>query len=46
MQYCQGYEKRRLEVDFAYDFELMGLTSSARGYKLAWEINHVLALIW
>lgn len=35
-------KKRRLDVEFAYDFELMGLTSSARGYKLAWEINHTL----
>ncbi|MEI9920251.1 MAG: IPExxxVDY family protein [Bacteroidota bacterium] len=35
-------KKRRLDVDFAYDFELTGLISSARGYKLAWEINHVL----
>ena len=37
-------KKRRLEVEFAYDFELMGLISSARGYKLAWEINHSLAV--
>ena len=37
-------KKRRLDVEFAYDFELMGLISSARGYKLAWEINHSLAI--
>jgi hypothetical protein len=37
-------KKRRLEVDFAYDFELMGLISSARGYKLAWELNHSLGI--
>lgn len=37
-------KKRRLEVEFAYDFELMGLISSARGYKLAWEINHALGV--
>jgi hypothetical protein len=37
-------KKRRLEVEFAYDFELMGLISSARGYKLAWEINHSLGV--
>ncbi len=37
-------KKRRLEVEFAYDFELMGLISSARGYKLAWEINHTLGI--
>jgi len=37
-------KKRRLDVEFAYDFELMGLISSARGYKLAWEINHSLGI--
>ncbi|HZY78051.1 MAG TPA: IPExxxVDY family protein [Cyclobacteriaceae bacterium] len=37
-------KKRRLEVDFAYDFELTGLISSVRGYKLAWEINHALGV--
>jgi hypothetical protein len=37
-------KKRRLDVDFAYDFELTGLISSARGYKLAWEINHTLGV--
>jgi hypothetical protein len=37
-------KKRRLEVEFAYDFELMGLISSARGYKLAWELNHSLGI--
>ena len=35
-------KKRRLEVEFAYDFELLGIISSARGYKLAWEVNHQL----
>ena len=44
MQYCQAMKKRRLDVEFAYDFELMGVTSSARGYKLAWEINQALAI--
>ena len=37
-------KKRRLDVEFAYDFELVGLISSARGYKLAWEINHALGI--
>jgi len=44
VQYCQAMKKRRLDVEFAYDFELMGLTSSARGYKLAWEVNHALGI--
>ena len=37
-------KKRRLEVEFSYDFDLHGLISSARGYKLAWEINHSLGV--
>ncbi len=32
-------KKSKLVIDYAYDFELMGITSSAKGYKLAWEIN-------
>jgi len=35
-------KKRRLEVEFTYDFELIGLISSARGYKLAWQLNQSL----
>ncbi len=37
-------KKRRLEVEFSYDFELLGLISSARGYKLAWDLNHSLGV--
>lgn len=35
-------KKKRLDVEFSYDFELLGIHSSARGYKLAWEINQAL----
>jgi hypothetical protein len=35
-------KKKRLDVEFSYDFELLGVHSSARGYKLAWEINKAL----
>jgi hypothetical protein len=35
-------KKRRLEIEYNYDFELLGLASSARSYKLAWEINKAL----
>src|SRR5262245_28466343 len=35
-------KKKRLDVEFSYDFELLGIHSSARGYKLAWEINQIL----
>jgi hypothetical protein len=35
-------KKRRLDIEYNYDFELLGLASSVRSYKLAWEINRVL----
>ena len=35
-------KKKRLEVDFTYDFELLAITSSVKGYRLAWEINQLL----
>jgi hypothetical protein len=49
VQYCQTFKvppwlpskmkKKRLEIDYTYDFDLLGIISSAKGYKLAWEIN-------
>ncbi len=35
-------KKNRLEIEYAYDFELMGLTTAAKSYKLAWELNRIL----
>lgn len=35
-------KKSRLEIEYNYDFELLGLISSVRGYKLAWELNRSL----
>lgn len=32
-------KKSKLVIDYEYDFQLVGITSSAKGYKLAWEIN-------
>ncbi len=37
-------KKRRLEIDYSYDFELLGIISPLKGYKLAWEINNRLEL--
>lgn len=37
-------KKTKLVIDYEYDFELAGITSSAKGYKLAWEINTRLGL--
>jgi hypothetical protein len=35
-------KKTRLIIEYEYDFELLGLTTAVKGYKLAWEINRVL----
>jgi hypothetical protein len=32
-------KKSKLVIEYDYDFELMGVTTSVKGYKLAWEIN-------
>ena len=37
-------KKKRLEIDYYYDFELLGVISAAKGYKLAWEINKNLSI--
>jgi hypothetical protein len=35
-------KKTRLSFDFDYDFDLLGLVSAVKGYKLAWALNHAL----
>ena len=37
-------KKKRLDIEYTYDFELLGIISSAKGYKLAWELNNKLGL--
>lgn len=37
-------KKKRLEIDYSYDFDLLGVISSAKGYKLAWDINKTLGI--
>ena len=37
-------KKKRLEIEYYYDFELLGVISTAKGYKLAWEINSMLSI--
>jgi hypothetical protein len=34
--------KNKLEVEYSYDFELLGVRTSLKGYKLAWELNKIL----
>ena len=37
-------KKSKLVINYDYDFELVGVTSSAKSYKLAWELNHGLSI--
>ena len=37
-------KKSKLVIDYEFDFGLVGVTSSAKGYKLAWEINQLLGV--
>jgi hypothetical protein len=37
-------KKKRLEIDYSYDFTLLGIISAIKGYKLAWEINQAFEL--
>ncbi len=37
-------KKSKLVIDYEYDFELMGVTTTIRGYKLAWELNKRLGI--
>ncbi|GAB1445432.1 hypothetical protein MASR2M41_11260 [Flammeovirgaceae bacterium] len=37
-------KKKRLDIEYSYDFELFGVISSAKGYKLAWDINRQLGV--
>lgn len=37
-------KKSKLEIEYSFDFELVGLISAAKGYKLAWEINRSLGI--
>jgi hypothetical protein len=31
--------KNKLEIEYSYDFELVGIRTSLKGYKLAWHLN-------
>ncbi len=37
-------KKSKLEIAYSFDFELLGIISVAKGYKLAWEINQCLSI--
>lgn len=35
-------KKNKLEVEYSFNFELLGIRTSLKGYKLAWELNKIL----
>ena len=37
-------KKTRLVIEYDYDFILLGITSSARFYKLAWSVNKAMGI--
>ena len=37
-------KKSKLVIDYEFDFRLWGITTAARGYKLAWELNRQLGI--
>ena len=37
-------KKNKLIIEYEYDFNLIGLISTAKGYKLAWELNQALGI--
>jgi hypothetical protein len=37
-------KKSKLVIDYDFDFDLVGLISSAKGYKLAWDLNQALGI--
>lgn len=37
-------KKNKLIIDYEYDFNLIGIISTDKGYKLAWELNQALGI--
>jgi hypothetical protein len=37
-------KKSKLIIDYTFDFELLGLISMVKGYRLAWELNQILQI--
>jgi hypothetical protein len=37
-----GMKKSKLIIDYEFNFDLLGLSSAAKGYKLAWDLNQAL----
>jgi len=37
-------KKNKLIIDYEYDFNLVGIISAVKGYRLAWELNKALGV--
>ncbi|MEO1053537.1 MAG: IPExxxVDY family protein [Bacteroidota bacterium] len=37
-------KRKKLVIDYEYDFDLMGIVSSVKDYKLAWALNNFLSI--
>ncbi len=37
-------KKNKLEIQYSYNFELLGIRTSLKGYKLAWQLNNILRI--
>ncbi|MBT1705486.1 IPExxxVDY family protein [Chryseosolibacter indicus] len=37
-------KKSKLLIEYEFNFLLLGVSSAAKGYKLAWDLNHALAI--
>ncbi len=35
-------KKKRLDIEYTFDFDLYGITATMKPYKMAWEINRCL----
>lgn len=37
-------KKTKLHIEYDYDFELVGIRSASKGYRLAWSLNSILGI--
>ena len=37
-------KKQRLDVDYGYDFSLIGISTAARPHRVAWEVNRAMSI--
>jgi hypothetical protein len=37
-------KKTKLVIDYEFDYDVLGITTSLKGYRLAWELNHRLGI--